>query len=82
MSQDEYERLVLRIIAAGIVIAVVEFIVLYLITPGGVLVAGHTAFFAGILTTIAVVIAIWFVTGKLRPKESEEATEEAPAGES
>jgi len=68
VDQQEFERSMVLIMAAGIVIAVIEFLVMGFIVNKPDIVGFQNAFISAGGVLVVVVIVLWVATAVLRPK--------------
>ncbi len=69
MDQDSYERIMLRIIAVGVLLSIAEFIVVGLVIGRATLIGLHDGLLAGVGQMISVVVLVWITTLAIKPKD-------------
>ncbi len=72
MNQDEIEELILRVIAIGAILSIVEFVVISVVVEGGGLAGYHYGLMAGIFMIIITVIMVFFASAFIKPRELTE----------
>ena len=82
MEQQEYERSMLLIMAAGVVIAVIEFLVMGFIVNKPNIVGFQNAFISAGGVLVVVVVVLWVASVTLKPdlpsaEQAMEQTQEA-----
>ncbi len=72
MEQERFERWTLLLIAAGIILAIAEFLVVSLVIGHGNIVGFQNGALAGAGVVAASVVLVWMATFFLKPGEEQE----------
>jgi hypothetical protein len=73
VMQEEFERWILRIIAIGALLSIIEFFAIGILIEGGGLAGFHSGLMAGIIMIIITVILVFFITAFMKPDDTKDA---------